>query len=232
MRRMTNFLLGASRARPARRRRRLGRRDHRHRRSDDRPVRRVRRADEAWRRDGGEGHQRQGRRQRRAARARGRRRCLRPEAGGGGRQPVRQRRASSSSPGISARARSIPASAVYNEEGILQISPASTNPTLTEQGFDNVFRTCGRDDVQGIYRRQLCRRQQDRHEGRDPARQDRLRQGSGRRVQEGAERALASRGDVRGDHRRRQGLHRADHQDEGSRRRPDLPSAATTPRPA
>jgi branched-chain amino acid transport system substrate-binding protein len=46
---------------------------------------------------------------------------------------------------------SIPASAVYNEEGILQISPASTNPTLTEQGFENVFRTCGRDDVQGIY---------------------------------------------------------------------------------
>lgn len=46
---------------------------------------------------------------------------------------------------------SIPASAIYNEEGILQISPASTNPQLTEQGFDNVFRTCGRDDVQGIY---------------------------------------------------------------------------------
>lgn len=46
---------------------------------------------------------------------------------------------------------SIPASAVYNEEGILQMSPASTNPKLTEQGFENVFRTCGRDDVQGIY---------------------------------------------------------------------------------
>ena len=46
---------------------------------------------------------------------------------------------------------SIPASQVYNEEGILQISPASTNPQLTEQGFDNVFRTCGRDDVQGQY---------------------------------------------------------------------------------
>ncbi len=45
---------------------------------------------------------------------------------------------------------SIPASAVYYEEGILQISPASTNPTLTEQGFDNVFRTCGRDDQQGM----------------------------------------------------------------------------------
>jgi branched-chain amino acid transport system substrate-binding protein len=44
---------------------------------------------------------------------------------------------------------SIPASAVYNEEGVLQISPASTNPQLTEQGFDNVFRMCGRDDQQG-----------------------------------------------------------------------------------
>jgi branched-chain amino acid transport system substrate-binding protein len=44
---------------------------------------------------------------------------------------------------------SIPASSVYNEEGILQISPASTNPQLTEQGFDNVFRVCGRDDQQG-----------------------------------------------------------------------------------
>jgi branched-chain amino acid transport system substrate-binding protein len=44
---------------------------------------------------------------------------------------------------------SIPASAVYNEEGIIQISPASTNPKLTEQGFPFVFRTCGRDDQQG-----------------------------------------------------------------------------------
>jgi branched-chain amino acid transport system substrate-binding protein len=44
---------------------------------------------------------------------------------------------------------SIPASSVYNEEGIIQISPASTNPTLTEQGYPYVFRTCGRDDQQG-----------------------------------------------------------------------------------
>ncbi|MDP6951259.1 MAG: branched-chain amino acid ABC transporter substrate-binding protein [Alphaproteobacteria bacterium] len=44
---------------------------------------------------------------------------------------------------------SIPASETYYEEGILQMSPASTNPLLTEQGFDNVFRTCGRDDQQG-----------------------------------------------------------------------------------
>ena len=45
---------------------------------------------------------------------------------------------------------SIPASKVYEEEGILQISPASTNPKLTEEGGDNVFRTCGRDDQQGL----------------------------------------------------------------------------------
>jgi branched-chain amino acid transport system substrate-binding protein len=45
---------------------------------------------------------------------------------------------------------SIPASETYNEEGVLMISPASTNPLLTEQGFNNVFRTCGRDDQQGL----------------------------------------------------------------------------------
>lgn len=45
---------------------------------------------------------------------------------------------------------SIPASAVYNEENIVQISPASTNPKLTDEGGPGVFRVCGRDDQQGI----------------------------------------------------------------------------------
>ncbi len=44
---------------------------------------------------------------------------------------------------------SIPASEVYAENGILQVSPASTNPTFTERGLWNTFRTCGRDDQQG-----------------------------------------------------------------------------------
>ena len=44
---------------------------------------------------------------------------------------------------------SIPASDVYAETGILQISPASTNPKYTERGLPNVFRVCGRDDQQG-----------------------------------------------------------------------------------
>lgn len=45
---------------------------------------------------------------------------------------------------------SIPASDVYNEEGILQMTPGSTNPQLTERGLKNVFRICGRDDQQGL----------------------------------------------------------------------------------
>ena len=44
---------------------------------------------------------------------------------------------------------SIPASKVYAEEGILQITPASTNPKFTDEGSWNTFRTCGRDDQQG-----------------------------------------------------------------------------------
>jgi branched-chain amino acid transport system substrate-binding protein len=49
---------------------------------------------------------------------------------------------------------SIPASSVYAEEGVLQISPGSTNPAFTEdafeKGWNNIFRVCGRDDAQGI----------------------------------------------------------------------------------
>jgi branched-chain amino acid transport system substrate-binding protein len=43
----------------------------------------------------------------------------------------------------------IPASAVYAENNLLMITPASTNPKVTDQGLPTVFRTCGRDDQQG-----------------------------------------------------------------------------------
>jgi branched-chain amino acid transport system substrate-binding protein len=43
----------------------------------------------------------------------------------------------------------IPASAIYEDAGIILISPAATNPRLTERGLRYVFRTCGRDDLQG-----------------------------------------------------------------------------------
>src|ERR1700712_3615287 len=44
---------------------------------------------------------------------------------------------------------SIPASDVYLDAGIIQVTPASTNVTFTERGMWNTFRTCGRDDQQG-----------------------------------------------------------------------------------
>ena len=44
---------------------------------------------------------------------------------------------------------SIPASAVYQDEGIVMMSFSSTNPKMTEQGFANIYRVCGRDDQQG-----------------------------------------------------------------------------------
>jgi branched-chain amino acid transport system substrate-binding protein len=44
---------------------------------------------------------------------------------------------------------SIPASEAYAEAGVLQITPASTNPTFTERKLWNTFRVCGRDDQQG-----------------------------------------------------------------------------------
>jgi branched-chain amino acid transport system substrate-binding protein len=44
---------------------------------------------------------------------------------------------------------SIPASEAYAEGNVLQITPASTNPTFTERKLWNTFRVCGRDDQQG-----------------------------------------------------------------------------------
>jgi branched-chain amino acid transport system substrate-binding protein len=43
----------------------------------------------------------------------------------------------------------IPASTIYNDAKIIQITPGSTNPKYTEQGFPYAFRICGRDDQQG-----------------------------------------------------------------------------------
>ena len=43
----------------------------------------------------------------------------------------------------------IPASEVYQENGILEITPAATHPKVTERNMWNMFRTSGRDDRQG-----------------------------------------------------------------------------------
>ena len=44
----------------------------------------------------------------------------------------------------------MPASEVYAENGMLMITPSATNPAITERKLWNVFRTCGRDDQQGV----------------------------------------------------------------------------------
>ncbi|MFT3986962.1 branched-chain amino acid ABC transporter substrate-binding protein [Aestuariivirga sp.] len=46
---------------------------------------------------------------------------------------------------------SVPAAKVYNQANILMISPASTNPKLTDAGLWNVFRVCQRDDAEGTF---------------------------------------------------------------------------------
>jgi len=45
---------------------------------------------------------------------------------------------------------SIPASAVYYQAGIPQVTATSTHPRLTAQGFDTVFRVSGRDDQHAV----------------------------------------------------------------------------------
>jgi len=44
----------------------------------------------------------------------------------------------------------IPSSEVYKNVDLVMISPANTNPTVTDRGYKNVNRVCGRDDVQGV----------------------------------------------------------------------------------
>ncbi|SHK17886.1 branched-chain amino acid transport system substrate-binding protein [Roseomonas rosea] len=56
-------------------------------------------------------------------------------------------------------ATSIAASDVYNDAGIPQVSPGSTNPRYTERGLPNVFRVCGRDDQQAAVAAEYVARQ-------------------------------------------------------------------------
>jgi branched-chain amino acid transport system substrate-binding protein len=43
----------------------------------------------------------------------------------------------------------IPSSEIYKEVNLAMISPANTNEKITDRGYPNVNRVCGRDDVQG-----------------------------------------------------------------------------------
>src|SRR5271166_6102499 len=51
----------------------------------------------------------------------------------------------------------IPASEVYSENGVLMITPSATNPKVTDRMLWDAFRTCGRDDQQGMLWAELAR---------------------------------------------------------------------------
>jgi branched-chain amino acid transport system substrate-binding protein len=44
----------------------------------------------------------------------------------------------------------IPSSEVYKDDKLAMVSPANTNPVVTDRNLANVSRVCGRDDVQGV----------------------------------------------------------------------------------
>jgi branched-chain amino acid transport system substrate-binding protein len=46
---------------------------------------------------------------------------------------------------------SIPAAEVYSDNKVLMMSPASSNPVLTEKGYTTIMRLYGRDDAQGAF---------------------------------------------------------------------------------
>ena len=43
----------------------------------------------------------------------------------------------------------LPASAIYHQARTLQVSPVSSNPQISRQGFNTFFRICATDDLQG-----------------------------------------------------------------------------------
>lgn len=61
--------------------------------------------------------------------------------------------------GHSCSAATLAAAPIYADAGILEITPASTNPRITDMGIGSIFRMIGRDDRQGVVaaRRLLAR---------------------------------------------------------------------------
>lgn len=53
--------------------------------------------------------------------------------------------------GHSCSAATIATNKIYAKHGILNVTPTSTNPNITEQNISTLFRMCGRDDIQAQY---------------------------------------------------------------------------------
>lgn len=64
----------------------------------------------------------------------------------------------------------------YRDVSLAMVSPANTNPKITESGYPNAFRVVGRDDVQGAVGEEFARTEMGVKSVHHP-RQDRLRSG-------------------------------------------------------
>ena len=114
---------------------------------------------------------------------------------------------------------SIPASDVYAENNVLMMSPASSNPVLTEKGHPTIMRLYGRDDAQGAF---IAPWIAEKYKGKKIAiLHDKSAYGKGarHRRQGQAERRRRQGGPVRGHQPGRKGLQRHRHQAEERRRR-------------
>ncbi len=131
---------------------------------------------------------------------------------------------------------SIPASAVYAEAGVLMMSPASSNPLLTDDaaksGWPTIMRLYTRDDAQGAFIGPWIA---EKYKGKNVAvLHDKSAYGQG--VADAVKATMNAGGltevTVRRHQCRRQGLFGAGHQAEGSQGRRRSISAATIRRPA
>jgi branched-chain amino acid transport system substrate-binding protein len=123
----------------------------------------------------------------------------------------------------------IPASEVYAEANIPMVT-VSTNPKVTDRGLKNIFAIAGRDDQQGqVAGAYLAEKFKGKKDCRG-RRQERLRQGPGRRSGQGDGSQGRQAGVARVDHRRREGLLRPGQQAQGGRRSRSCRTAATTPK--
>jgi branched-chain amino acid transport system substrate-binding protein len=51
----------------------------------------------------------------------------------------------------------MPSSEIYHDAKLAMISPANTNPIITDRNYANISRVCGRDDVQGVVAAEYAR---------------------------------------------------------------------------
>ena len=81
----------------------------------------------------------------------------------------------------------IPASKIYSDAGVAQVSPSATNPAYTLQGFKTAYRVVATDAQQGPCTGRLCEEDAQGKDRGDRRRCHGLRAGASRRIREARE---------------------------------------------